>query len=291
MLFNPDLPLLGRLVHSLIGQVAKIYIVDNSPISHESFVSSLDCNQARIVYLPLGDNIGIAAAQNIGISRGMRDGCSHVLLLDQDSSLPPDMVQKQLAAEQRLLENGEQVAAVGPIFIDEKTGQYPRAVRRLIQRTRAVHLEKTGDAGSADWLMASGLLIRSTTLSAVGLMREDLFIDLVDTEWGLRAKMRGYTSFMLPDVRMLHSTGDSATHVFGREIFLHSDVRHYYIVRNSIYLLRDRNMRIGWKAVTAAKIPSYILVYSLYSDHQLKAVSLLCRAVIHGCLGKLGRLN
>jgi GT2 family glycosyltransferase len=35
-----------------------------------------------------------------------------------------------------------------------------------------------------DWLIASGSLIRCEVLREVGLMREELFIDVVDTECG-----------------------------------------------------------------------------------------------------------
>ena len=49
---------------------------------------------------------------------------------------------------------------------------------------------------SADYIISSGTLIHVDAFKAVGLMMEELFIDYVDLEWGLRAKKMGYHCFV-----------------------------------------------------------------------------------------------
>jgi rhamnosyltransferase len=290
VLYHPKLLLLDRLLQSAVGQVEKLYVIDNSPESSDEGSSYFDKYQSSISYLPLGDNKGIATAQNIGIRKCMADGYSHVLLLDQDSALPPGMVNKLIAVERELLKRGEKVAAVGPIFIDEKTGNYPRVVRLLMQRQRE-SAQSSGEPIPTGALQASGSLIRCRVFSAVGTMLDELFIDHVDTEWGYRAKERGYKSYLTPDVVLQHSTGDKVIHLFGREIYLHNSIRHYYIVRNSVYLLRSARMGVKWKAIAIIKIPSYVFVYAWHSNHKVNSVMLLSRAILDGFRGKLGRLN
>ncbi len=62
VLYNPDMSLLDRLLRSVVGQVDKIYVIDNSPGSTADFSSFFDPYQDSISYVPLGENRGIANA-------------------------------------------------------------------------------------------------------------------------------------------------------------------------------------------------------------------------------------
>lgn len=292
VLYNPDMLLLDRLMRSVVGQVDKIYVIDNTPGSTADFSSFFDQYQANISYVPLGENRGIATAQNVGIRASMDAGYSHVLLLDQDSALPQDMVNKLLDAEGELVRAGEKVAAVGPLFVDEKTGSFSRAIRHSYLRVHKIAVDQNlRKPVATDYVIASGSLIRMCVFADVGMMLDELFIDWVDIEWGMRAKGRGYKSYIIPGTLLHHSVGDAAITILGREISLHSDVRNYYIVRNSTYLLRFKSMGWEWRTATIPRIPKYIVTYFWYSDHRMRSLNLLLHAFLDGIRGKLGRLN
>jgi rhamnosyltransferase len=292
VLYKPDMLLLDRLLRSVVGQVEKSFVIDNTPGSTADFSSFFDQYQGSISYIPLGENKGIATAQNIGIRQGMDTGCSHVLLLDQDSALPADMVRELLHAENQLVGAGEKVAAVGPLFVDEKTGGFSRAIRHSYLRVHKIVVDQTSERPvETDYVIASGSLIRCVVLNDIGMMRDELFIDWVDIEWGLRAKNLGYKSYIIPNIRMIHSIGDSFVQFMGREINLHGDTRHYYLVRNATFLIRIRHMGSKWRVVTLMKIPQYVVFYSFYSKNRIKSTRLLLRAVLDGASHKLGRLN
>ena len=292
VLYNPHMPLLDRLLRSVVGQVEKIFVIDNTPGSTMDFSSSFDQYHGNISYIPLGENKGIASAQNIGIHQGMDANCSHILLLDQDSALPANMVKRLLDAENELVSAGERVAAVGPIFVDEKTGSISRAIRHSYLRVHKIAVCPTSaQPVETDYVIASGSLIQTSVLRKIGGMMDELFIDWVDIEWGLRARNLGYKSYIVSNLKMEHSIGDDFVHFFGREINLHGDVRHYYLVRNAAFLLRMRYMGSEWRSVTLLKIPQYILFYSFYSKNRIKSLRLLLEAVLDGAAGKLGRLD
>jgi rhamnosyltransferase len=291
VLYNPNASLLDRLLRSVVGQVDNTYVIDNTAGSSEQLSSRFIEYQSRISYIPLGDNMGIATAQNIGIRKSMAAGYSHVLLLDQDSAVPPDMVNQMLHAEEMLVSEGKQVAAVGPIFVDEKTGKYPRVIQHMMQANSIDAGHTSQEPIRTDWFMASGSLIRIAVFSVVGVMLDDLFIDFVDSEWGLRAKSKGYNSYILPHVLMRHSTGDAVAQLLGREIFLHASIRNCYIVRNATYLLLLSSMGWKWRIGILLKIPSYILVYSWFSDRRLTSFLSLVKALADGVRGQLGRVN
>lgn len=289
ILYNPSLPLLDRLLRSVIDQVDKVFAIDNTPRSTAEFSSFFDQYQANITYIPLGENKGIATAQNIGIRKGMETGCSHVLLLDQDSALPVQAVTTLLAVERELVGRKVNVAAVGPHFIDEKTGKSAPAIRHRWFRVEKVRLnDKSKEPVETDHLVASGTLIRISVLHLIGLMRDELFIDWVDIEWCLRARHKGYLSFYASDVVMRHSVGDSAVRIFGRDIHLHSDVRNYYLLRNAIYLMRMKSMGWKWRINIAPRIPVYCFLYPYLSATRLRNMQMILRAIGDGMRGKLG---
>jgi rhamnosyltransferase len=291
VLYHPDLPLLRRLLESITNQVETIIAVDNTPgSSPESsvFSESFPC---PVSYVPLGENKGIATAQNIGIRKSLSEGYSHVLLLDQDSCPAPNMVQELLSAEQGLLESGQKVAAVGPVFIDEKTGSTSKAIRHGWMNVNKIPLHATmKEPVESDYIISSGSLTRASVLAEVGAMRDELFIDWVDIEWGLRARRAGNICYIAPSAIMTHSIGDAFVHTIGKNINLHSDTRHYYIVRNATYLLRLKTMGWRWRTVTVPKIPLYVCFYAWHSSNRWNGFKLLCRAFSDGIRGRVGRL-
>lgn len=289
VLHRPNPVPLERLLTSLGGVVERVIAVDNTPNPPGELSEFLRRFSHRIYYIPLGENKGIAEAQNIGIRESIRGGCSHVLLLDQDSALVSGMVDKLISAERRLLKAGKSVAAVGPRYIDEKTGTPSSAFHRGWLLVRKSGLDPSSrEPVETDNLIASGSIIRAEVLQSVGLMREDLFIDFVDTEWGLRARGRGYKSYCVPDALMIHSTGDAATKVFGKEFYLHAELRRYYKLRNAVYLMRLPSMGWRWRSFALRWIPYYFLLSLWLTKGKERNARFLLTALWDGLLGRLG---
>jgi len=285
--------LLERLLESVVDQVSSTFVIDNTPSDQVKGCPIPDAYQSRVYHVPLGENTGVPHAQNIGIERAIAGKYTHVLLLDDDSALPGGMVQKLLAAEALLCAKGELVAAVGPVFVDEKTGVYSPAVRPsfLLPKRFPVDLNSNTPV-ETDYLIASGSLIPTKALEVVGAMRGEFFMDWFDIEWGLRAKKLGYKSYICPNAVMRHSIGNAAAKFFWKSISLHSDFRNYCIVRNGVYLLRTSSF-LGrqWKTLIIFRIPKYIVLYPLYSKRPIHCFSLLLRGIVDGLSGKLGRLD
>ena len=292
VLYHPELSLLQRLIGTLACQVDMIFAVDNTPAPRSTVQDFLAKCEEQIFYESLGDNRGIASAQNIGIRRGLEAGASHILLLDQDSALPSDMVSSLLQAEKDLIDGGKRVAAVGPVFIDEKTGEKSSPFQQGFLRARKIVIdEDSTEPVETEYVIASGSLIRREVIEDVGMMLDELFIDLVDIEWGLRAKSRGYRSYIVPSVVIAHSVGDRAIQAFGRNIYVHGDTRNYYRIRNGVYLLRLRHMGMHWRISSLLRVPKYVFIYSLLSTNRLRTLMLLCRACMDGIRAKSGRCS
>jgi len=287
-LTNRDL--LERLLAAVADQVAHSFVIDNTPADMIGEFPIPAKYGGSVSHVPLGENTGVPAAENVGISKAIEGGFTHVLLLDDDSNLDRNMVKTLLAAESALLAEGNPVASVGPLFIDRKTGKRSFAFRPGRFRISRVPIADSADPVESHYLIASGSLTRISVFRSVGFMRSDFFIDWFDIEWGLRARSKGYRSYIIPRAVMQHSIGDSTVRVFGRDINIRSDIRNYYMIRNATYLLRFKSFR-EWRVINLIKISLYYAFYSLYSRHPLKSIRLLTSAVIDGVRGKLGRVN
>lgn len=288
VLYYPNPDHLLRISASVAEQVDSIFVIDNTPGESDGLPSAFQGCARPVCYHANGTNRGIATAQNTGIDWAIREGCTHVLLLDQDSTLPPDAVKTLLAAEQALLEAGTNVAAVGPQFIDVKDGKRGCTVGPGWIRVRWIPIpaDETHPV-ECDYLIASGSLIRTSVLSTVGRMRDELFIDWVDAEWAYRAKSLGYTTYVVPTVTMLHSIGEETGCFLGKSFNLHGPARNYYIVRNAAYLLKERRMSWRWRVAMLPYIPKYILLHSwLSSDPWLSFRQMVC-AVWEGLAGTM----
>ena len=290
VLYNPQMPVLQRLLESMINQVHHMVLVDNSTqIPIKAQTQQLLAQYQSSSYLDLEDNLGIATAQNRGIKVAKNLHADFVLLLDQDSALPKTMVKDLMKAYMTLQNQAKKVATVGPIFLDEKTGEVAKLIRHKGLRVNKLSPNLDLEFEHADYVISSGSLINLKTLDKIGLLREDLFIDWVDIEWGLRAKKLGYISYAIPKVVMKHSIGDEFVDFGEKKINLHSDFRNYFIVRNSVYLALHSNLPKNFRITQLAKTPLYIIFYSYHSKRKIYSLGLLTQGIYDGITKNMGK--
>src|SRR4051812_14176291 len=115
--YRPDEQVLRAVLESIGGQGAHVIVVDNT----ESGAPTADVAPAR--YLPLGRNMGIAAAQNAGIALAVSEGADYIWLSDQDTIYPPDFLARMLAAAATCMAQGIRFAALAPAFFDTVGGK------------------------------------------------------------------------------------------------------------------------------------------------------------------------
>ena len=202
--YNPDIELFKKSVESVIGQVDKIVIVDNTPGKCEKLENLKTLPNIEVIYL--GDNYGIAYAQNVGIKKALENNADYILLSDQDTVYPPDFVEKMLECFKE-----EKVAACGPLFIDANTGRKQFFIKKGLFGFKRFY--PTSGKHEVLQLIASGTILNSRYLSYIGLMKEDLFIVWVDMEWCWRAKKRGYKIIGNADVIINHRLGDNVKNI------------------------------------------------------------------------------
>lgn len=284
--FEPERSALEALLDALVPQVQRVVVVDNG--SRTDVAAWLAARSTpAVTLLAQADNRGIAAAQNIGIQWARTQGAAHVLLMDQDSLPAPDMVATLLSA----LSHHPVPAAAGPRYLDARQDNPPPFIR-----VRGLHLKRCActtdsDVVAVDYLIASGCLIPMTVLEEVGVMREDLFIDYVDIEWGLRARHHGFQSYGVCAAHMQHSLGETPMTWLGKAIPLHSPLRHYYHFRNAVLLYRTPWVPTPWKLVDGWRLCLKYVFYTLFAKPRLAHWRMMTLGIVHGLAGRSGKLE
>ena len=237
--YRPDSRKIKALCRRLQEQVSHTLVVDNTP-GDSATLAGLASDLVSVHRL--GCNHGIAAAQNIGVQWGRTQGYTHILFLDQDSMPAWDMVAQLGAAEDRLIADGVRVAAVGPQAFSRLSGEREPFLLLTGRRLRKwVCPEEGMDVCEVSYLHASGSLTRIELFTGIGALADELFIDLVDIEWSLRAGYQGYQSVAVCAAHIEHQVGEKEQIGWGRPartISVHPPERLYYQVRNCLLLYK-----------------------------------------------------
>ncbi|MEB6378348.1 glycosyltransferase family 2 protein [Leclercia adecarboxylata] len=216
--YNPSKKELNN-IKSYYSHVDRIYIVDNSDSDNSGLLNSPDFSAEKIVYHPNLTNIGIASALNRGCLSAIKDGFEWIMTMDQDSTFPEHEITKFLYEFEAKIKGYEDIAIVAPRSSDLQSH------------------------GFVEKVITSGNIVNLHAYQQVGGFDDELFIDEVDHDFCFKLIQANYKIFLLSNVRMAHSLGNSKIHNFifnyKFHVMHHSPVRKYYIIRNRL-IVRKR---------------------------------------------------
>jgi rhamnosyltransferase len=289
--WRPDAAALARLLERLRPQVDALIVVDNSEDMAERDAVRELARRNGAVAIAVGHNSGIAHAQNLGISRALAEGAGAILLCDDDSLPDADLVARLRAGMAAAKAAGRRVAAVGPLVRDIRDEAATLAFVDTSLGPRRAPPAAAGSALAAAFLVASGCLIDAGALREVGPMREDLFIDHVDLEWGLRARRAGWTLLVLTDVPLRHRLGERTLRLWPlrrRVVHVHAPVRNYYLVRNTVLLLRSPLLSPGWRLGYLLWLARFVAFNAMFVAPRRARAALMLRGLRDGLRGRGG---
>ena len=255
--YQPDIAHLQHVLARIAEQTPHVILVDNTPGPHAAIATP-----KGVQCITLGKNLGIAAAQNIGIRQALDQGADLIWLSDQDTIYPADFLTGMLKGLQTCKAQGIRLAALAPAYFDTHRGKVQAFVRQVPFTEFFAHQPGLHRVSHA---IASGTLIPAKALHKIGLMQENLFIDFVDFEWCWRAKNQyGYDTFCTGDVVIEHMLGDGFVRFLGRKVTFRSPLRHYYMVRNAVHIaVHSRSATLPIRLEMFAKWPIWTLIFPL----------------------------
>lgn len=255
VLYNPEQDKIEETMVALSKQVDEICLIDNSSSSHCSWFP----NRRNLKYIHLGENKGIAYAQNVGIIELQKLSCDFILFSDQDSKAMPSLVESLVKVHSLLREEGIKVATVGTVAINERTGKKYPFRHKVFQKKTLVNTPII----EVDYVRNSMSLTSLEVINQVGLMDASLFIDGVDSEWCWRARTKGYRTFIAEECIIYHCLGRSDRRLLTKDITIPSPNRLFYQYRNFLWLLFRGYVPLRWKLKNLVKYLIKIPYYSL----------------------------
>jgi rhamnosyltransferase len=279
--FNPDADFNDR-VSRIARQVDKTIIIDNA--SNKSAVKMLKdmISSLKVDLLFNSSNLGIATALNQGMNRAKEQGYNWALTFDQDT-IVEDYLVEALQQTYRDIEQKDTIAIIGSNYIEVN---YPNGKNYLLSQKNISWTEtKT--------VITSGSLISITAFNNIGLFRDDLFIDLVDIEYCLRARSKGFKIYLSRRQLMQHTIGSISIHKLPWKTTgttNHSALRRYFMIRNYIVVARQYLFSEPvWVITTLYQRIKSVMLMMFFETNRLTKLKFIILGMIDGLFNNFER--
>jgi rhamnosyltransferase len=198
-------------------------LFDNSLTPAARAAIMLRCHDLNIEYLSENKNLGTAGGLNRLAALAKHHDIQWMFYFDQDSTFDIHFYGRLQDVAEIAAVMG--LAAVGSTIHERSTIQPEEPKNRI---------------APARYLIASGTLFGVGAWEGVGQFDESLFLDTVDHEWCLRARVRGYRLGQAPTLALSHRIGRNQRAILGGRIqpTQHPSWRRELMWRNSIILTR-----------------------------------------------------
>jgi GT2 family glycosyltransferase len=193
------------------------------------------CTDPRLIVIANKTNVGVARGNNQGIERALADGCTHVLLLNNDVEFGPELLQGLCAA---LEQTGAD--AVVPLMLYWQPSDrvwfgggrfvWPRPYPTAHENFGRLESEISKDHRPVEYAPTCCMLLRAEVFTRVGLMDEDYFVYCDDSDFCLRMVRAGCRMDFIPTLRLYHKVSA----LTGQE----SDFSIRYLTRNTVRFVR-----------------------------------------------------
>lgn len=209
---------------------SEILLVDNA--SQDGSAEALRALHPELQLLESPLNRGYAGGNNLGIRKFLGEGKEFIWILNNDTIVSPDALQRLVAALQanprwgmagsqiKALEQPQPILQMGGGRISLWSGLNRAIVNSM-------------DLPGLNYLAGCSLLIRAEALRIVGLMDEDYFHYWEDVDLSFRMQKMGWELGYVPDSIIYHHEGGSLATNSPRAAFFFSRGVVRFFLRNS----------------------------------------------------------
>ena len=269
--YFPNLDELETNILSFLPWVDHLIIWENTPLN-VSEISQLvtKLNNEKIEVKTTGKNEYLAKPFNICFKWAKENGYTHVLTMDQDSSF--ENGQFPLYLKQIQKENNDSTAVYAP---------------------NAENFDQSQELIELRGVITSGSVYALNPFFESKMFNEEFLIYMIDAEYCIRARKKGYKILCFTRIKLLHKMGYAEKSKAGLIINNYSAQSTYYIIRNIILTWKLHPEYMTKKAKWG--FYKYKVIYRLgkiifESSSLLKSKAILL-ALIHGHLSRGGRYD
>jgi GT2 family glycosyltransferase len=238
----------------------EILLVDNG--SHDGSVETLQSAYPELSIIETYANLGYAGGNNVGIDHALQRGADFILLLNNDTSVPPSFLNAFLEAAQEKPRGGVFGAKVlcyqKPDTIDQFGGMWNEKIAEFESIGRGRHESHFNEMMQVDYVSGCALFIRKEVFQKIGKIEQDFFLLWEETDFCYRAKKAGFEIWTVPKAFILHKISAS---------FSGKALMHYYWWRNRLLWI-ERNCTASQKRSLYLKI----LIKEMFKIHKLNTL-------------------
>ena len=266
--FYPDIQELAKNINSYLPALNHLIIVENTPADNseiEQILLLIDSQKVQIC--KTGKNEGLAKPFNNAVQWAEENDYDFLLTMDQDS-----------------------------YFADGHFENYLDFVKNKKDTSIAIYSparttgEKSPDVVDVDSAISSGSIYPVSIFQIVGRFREDYFIYMVDIEFCIRVKQKGYRIVSLNAIELNHQEGYAEKSKLGLTINNYSAQSSYYIVRN--VLLTWKSYPYNYPCSIRIHFIWYKIIFRtlkiIFETNRISKLKALYLGLIHGIRGKSG---
>ena len=199
-------------------------------------------------------NLGFAAGVNVGIRHALAHNADFVLILNNDTVIAPDMIERLIEAAVL----GPDIGILGPVifYYDQ-----PNRVWRLGDRdlrwlpiplmVSAKELQTEKEILFVDYVTGCGMMVRREVFYKIGLFDPDYFMYYEDADFCRRAIKAGFSIVCVPSARMWHKVSGSTRGDVSYQRYLKTRSRVLFYRRHySLLALIYLSLSITWTMLT-----------------------------------------
>ncbi|MFQ5736973.1 MAG: glycosyltransferase family 2 protein [Thermodesulfobacteriota bacterium] len=212
--------LLRNCLESILGTVKgvpfEVWVVDNA--STDDSVQMVRQRFPRVKLIQNAENLGFARANNIALRRISGD---YAVLLNSDTVLKDDAIETLIA----YMEEHPETGVCGGALLNEdgskqnSVANFPTLATELLNKSLLRRLfpkrfpgKESGFTGpvQVESVVGACMAVRKEAMDDTGLMDEDYFFFLEETDWCLKFRKKGWQVVHYPGAEVYHLQGGSA---------------------------------------------------------------------------------
>lgn len=265
-------------IQCVLKQVNQVIIIDNTPNNDAYDLLNALSSVNNISIINNNINLGMAKALNQGIEWAIHKNLKWIITFDQDTNITKDFIEDMYKVYKNF-PFPEKIAAIGANYFNYNNNQ----IAEKMEQDKLYAIVKD--------VITSGCLVNLDITAKIGGFDEKLFIDMVDTEYCLRARQNGYFILMTAKPLMIHSIGNLKKKRFLNFSFFvtnHAPFRRYYIFRNTIYLIKKYFLfDKSWSFLMISNyLPKVFIKACFFEKSKVENFRFIFKGIIHGVLSR-----
>jgi GT2 family glycosyltransferase len=228
-----------------LGVFSTVYVVDND---NSAELKKKLSKYPQAVYVDSPGNVGFAAGNNLGFRKALQDGTDIIVLINNDTVVPEDLILKILASPIADKTTG----VVGGLIYFAKGFEFEDKYKKdelgkviwyaggeydwdnVYAKHIGVNEVDTGQydgVRETDFITGCLFITKAEVLKQVGLFDERYCLYFEDSDLGMRIKKAGYKLILDSNIKLWHKVAQSSG--------IGSPLNDYFITRNRLLFGMD----------------------------------------------------